>query len=158
MKRALIITAALGFAATAFAEDEEFISLEDAPPAAMETALATAPGATFETVAIEREEGLAIYEFRGADYAGRKIEVDVLEDGSLQEIEMQIAMSEVPQPVIDVLSETTPGFSPTYVELSVRDNGSTIVYEFEGVLENQEVDVEVAESGELLFHGEDGQS
>jgi len=157
MQRAIVIIAAAGLAATATAQDETLIAVEDAPANVVETALATAPGATFDAVSVENEDGDVVYEFRGTDYAGRRIEVDVLEDGALQEVEMQIAMSDVPDIVVVALEETAPDFTPLYVELSVRKAGELVVYEFQGGADNPAIYIEITEDGEVIVQGEDAQ-
>ncbi len=137
-----------------FAQDETEISFDDVPEIVMEAALATAPGVTFERVSIEVENGVPIYEFEATDHAGNHIEIDVFEDGSIEEIEMEIDIDDVPAVVIAALEETAPGFTATYVEFSVRD-GNVYVYEFEGDYQGRAVDIEIAENGDVLFMSDD---
>ncbi len=158
MQRAFLFAAASLFAAPVFAEEETEISFDDVPPAVMETAIATAPGVDFYRVSIEVENGVSIYEFEAKDYAGRHVEIDVFEDGSLEEIEMETELSEVPDAVMNTLNSAAPGFEPSYIELSVRLGGRDFVYEFEGRLNGVAVDIEIREDGELLFISEDALS
>lgn len=155
MHRAYLLAAASLFAAPAFAEDGTEISFEDVPPVVMEAAITTAPGVDFYRVSIEYENGVPIYEFEAKDYAGKHVEVDVFEDGSIEEIEMEVALSDVPEAVLKTLNAAAPGFEPTYIEFSVRDNGRDYVYEFEGRLNGQDADIEIREDGELLHISED---
>ena len=95
------------------------------------------------------------YEFSGAEEDGAMIEVDVLADGTFEEIEEQIDMEAVPQPVSAMLDFAVPGMEPTFIEKSTRDEGSTIIYGFEGQLGGQPVDVEIDEDGSGFVNNAD---
>lgn len=151
MTRVMTSIACIALLATAIATANDQISLDDVPEIVLDMAMRTAPGIAFDRVSIEREDGLTIYEFEGEDHAGRHIEIDVDENGRLEEIEMQTDFADVPQAVIATLEKTAPGFSPTYIELSVRDASPYYVYEFEGSQDSVSVTVEIAEDGELLI-------
>lgn len=150
MQRALLLIAAAWLAAPAYAHAETEISFDDVPDNVMETAIETAPGVSFDRVSTEIENGQMVYEFEAEDHAGNHIEIDVLEDGSLDEIEMELDWNAVPVAVANSLQNTAPGFEPTYIELSVREGGGVFVYEFEGEFDGQEVDIEIDESGDVL--------
>lgn len=151
MQRVLTAFAAAAFAftSTAFAQTE--ISLEDVPSQIIETAETTVPGVTFHRVSSETEGGVLIYEFEAYNSAGKHIEVDITENGDLQELEMEIDFAQVPANIKTALEETAPGFEPTYVEYSVRDGGRDYVYEFEGDHNGRALEIEIAESGRVLF-------
>jgi len=155
MHRALPIIAAAWATAPVFVHAETEISFDDVPAIVMETALETAPGVTFDRVSIDLENGETVYEFEAEDHAGKHIEIDVLEDGALEEIEMELDMSEVPVTVITTLEKAAPGFEPTYIEMSVRNGGGYFVYEFEGEFDGQEVDIEIDEGGDILVFAGD---
>ena len=155
LPRALLFVSAFAFSAPAFAQDETEIAMEDVPENVLDVALNTAPGVEFERVSIEVENGVVIYEFEAKDHKGCHIEIDVTEDGQLEEIEMEIAMDEVPQAVAATLERTAPGFRAEYIELSVRDGGAAFVYEFEGNIDGAPVDIEIAENGALIFISDD---
>ena len=140
-----IATILLSSAATA-----QIVDINDVPDDVLSTARATAPGVDFHTVSIERENGVDVYEFEAEDYRGRHIEVDVREDGSLEEIEMEMELDEVPAAVRDALNAEFNDFSVSYVEASIRANG-VFAYEFEGRTANgTRMDLEIAEDGEIL--------
>ncbi|WDI31399.1 hypothetical protein PUV54_15725 [Hyphococcus flavus] len=155
MHRALTMTAALLFATPLLAQDETEISINDVPENILDVAINTAPGVTFDRVSIEVENGVSIYEFEARDHNGNHIEIDVTEDGELDEIEMEIDESDLPASVLQTLNDVAPGFEATYIELSVRAGGAEFVYEFEGRIEGSAVDIEIAENGELLFISDD---
>jgi uncharacterized membrane protein YkoI len=155
MTRILTLSACLILTVSAFAETRDEISFDDVPENVLDTAIRTAPGVTFDRVSIEVENGVKIYEFEAKDHAGRHIEIDVDENGVLEEIEMETDFDDLPAPVVATLEKTAPGMEPTYIELSVRDGRPAYVYEIEGVVNGRAVDIEIAEDGALLLMSDD---
>lgn len=155
MSRALFVGAAIAVAApfTVYAETE--ISMDEVPEKVLDTAIRTAPGVTFDRVSIDMENGRAIYEFEADDHKGKHIEIDVNEDGGLEEIEMEVTLDETPLAVRQTLENEAEGFEPDYIELSVRSGGYPYVYEFDGKLAGRIVSIEIAETGELLLISDD---
>ncbi|MFZ5616141.1 MAG: PepSY domain-containing protein [Pseudomonadota bacterium] len=113
----------------AFAETE--VAQEEIPSAAFDTATRTAPGVEFDRVEIDDENGAPVYEFQATGPAGRRIEIDVRADGSLEEIEMEGSEAELQTAVRQSILKAYPGFAFDYVETSVRADG-LFVYEIEG--------------------------
>lgn len=155
MPRALAFITSLAFCAPVYAQDETEIAMEDVPEIVLDTALNTAPGVDFDRVSIEVDDGVTIYEFEAKDHNGCHIEIDVTEDGQLEEIEMEIAMENVPPAVAATLEREAPRFRAAYIELSIRDGGGVYVYEFEGDIDGAAVDIEIAENGVLLVLSDD---
>ena len=145
MKRLLVVAAIIGFAGPALAQDETKITMEEAPQAAKDAAMKAVSGVTFETVQIDNDEGTETFEFGGVAN-GVKVEVDVLADGTIEEIEQQIDQSELPAEVRAALDANLPGFQPTMVEKSMRPD-DLVVYELEGSHDGKDVDVEVNADG-----------
>ena len=130
-----------------FAADE--VAFEDVPEVVMETAISTAPDLDFKKVSVEIEDGVKVYEFE-AMQDGKRIEVDVLEDGTLDEVEMETAYEDVPETVRLALAQAYPDFSPSFIETSVRADG-VFVYEFTGTMaDGTAKDIEVGEDGAIL--------
>ncbi len=147
MPRFLLLAALLPLSVPAFAETE--IAMVDVPEKVLDTAIATAPGVDFTKVSTETENGVTIYEFEAKGPDGKHIEIDVREDGSLEEIEMETSLEETPDAVRNALEASQPGFSASYVETSVR--GSAFVYEIEGTTaEGVFAELEISEDGEIL--------
>ena len=155
MQRALVLIAASLASAHAAAETE--VSFDAVPEAVMETAVNTAPGVEFTRVQTELEDGVEIYEFQATDHNGKHIEIDVRADGTLEEIEMEIALDDAPAAVLATLDREAPGFIPSYIEMSVREGGA-LVYEFEGDLNGETVNIEIAENGALLVFSDNALS
>ena len=160
MKKFLITTAAIGLALPAFSQatgggDENVISMDEVPQAAMTAAQENSMGVEFDQVQIDPDNDTETYEFSGTMESGKSLEVDVLADGTVEEIEEEIDMEAVPQPVSATLDAEVPGMEPSFIEKSTRDDGATVVYEFEGTLDGQEVDVEVNEDGSGFVNNSD---
>lgn len=155
MKLAITTLAALALALPALAQEENMMKMEDAPAAAMDAAKANANGVEFETVQMDPDGETDTYEFAGKLESGMAYEVDVLADGTIEEIEEQIEMDAVPEAVKSALEAEMAGFEPEFIEMSTREDGALIVYEFEGMHEEQEVDVEINEDGSNFMMNED---
>lgn len=151
MQRVLTAFAAATFALPFAALAQTEIPLEEVPANIIEVAETTIPGAAFHRISTEMEDGVLVYEFEAYNSAGNHLEVDITEDGVLQELEMEIAFNQVPVAVKTALEQTAPGFEPHYTEYSVRNGGREYVYEFEGDYNDRTLEIEIAENGNVLF-------
>lgn len=128
----------------ALAQEEGEMSMDEVPQEVMSAAEeANSIGCEFESAAMD--EGT--YELAGTMQGGMGCEIDVLEDGTIDEVEEEIAMEDVPEAVSSTLESEMSGFEPSYIERSHRENGESVFYEFEGTHDGGEVDVEIAEDG-----------
>ena len=141
MKTLFCTTALSVFALAAFAQEETSIPMDQVPAVVAEAAMANAMGVTFDN--IQLDDG--VYEFSGAMTNGMMLEVDVIEDGSIEEIEEQIAADMLPPAVAAALVANFEGFEPTFIEKSTR--ADAVVYEFEGMFDGAEIDAEISEDG-----------
>lgn len=145
----LVIACAAALSLPARAAAEE-IALEDAPAVAREAAERIAPGLDFFRVNREVEAGVVVYEFEAAGPRGEHMEIDIAEDGALDEIEMQIDAADLPAAVRSALAARLPCFDIAYVETSVRRNG-VFTYEIEGRTGAGDiVSVDIREDGEIV--------
>ena len=151
MKRTLVTLLASAAAAPALADYQTEISVDAVPAEIVEIAATTVPGMNFDRVSTELENGVTIYEFEGYNSAGQHVEVDIDENGDIQEIEMQVSAAQVPPTVERSLEQAAPGFEASYIEFSVRDGGAEFVYEFEGDYQGRTLEIEIAENGDVLF-------
>lgn len=151
MKALLLSAVALALGSAALAQEETTMTMEEVPANVMEAAnAANTKGVTFEAVAMDD----GVYEFSGAMEGGMGYEVDVTEDGTVEEIEEQIDASELPEAVSAALESNLAGFTPDYVERSTRADGA-VVYEFEGAHEGAAIDAEINEDGSNFMMNED---
>lgn len=146
-----LLVAVLALATAASAQEETTMTMEEVPVAVMEAATAAnTMGTEFESVAMDD----GVYEFAGTGSDGMGYEVDVMEDGTIEEVERQIDASALPAEVAAALEAEMAGFTPDYVEESTREGG-TVMYEFEGTHEGQAIDAEIAADGTGFTMNED---
>ncbi|MEM9704897.1 MAG: hypothetical protein AAF850_02335 [Pseudomonadota bacterium] len=131
------------------------ISFRDVPEAVKAAAVAAANGAKLASVARELEDGQNIYEFIAERGDGSFFEIDITEDGSLQEVERDIRWAETPESVREALDLFAPGFKPRRIEFSRHPDGHH-VYEFEGFHEGVRVEVDISADGVPLSYTRDG--
>ncbi len=118
----------------------------------MEVARDNQPEAEFYRAQIETEvDGTRVYEIRGRFKDGRQVEVDVFENGRIQEYEMEFTADEVPGAVRLAIQDKLPGFKATYIEASHSASGKVMRYEFEGTLGDQTIDIEVSADGRRII-------
>lgn len=110
-----------------FAEE---ISLDRVPQKLRDIAANYVPGAAFSSANIEIENGRRIYEIAGVNSNGRRVEVDLFEDGSLDEIEMEETEADLPAAVKSALVKVQPDGKIVKVETSVHAD-SRFFYEVE---------------------------
>ncbi|MEL6363738.1 MAG: hypothetical protein AAFR11_02730 [Pseudomonadota bacterium] len=133
------------------------VELHQVPEEVRETALDAIPGGRLVSVSVETENGVKIYEFIAEDADGEELEIDVFEDGRLEEVERVIDFEDIPNVVRDALAERAPDFVPRETEWSYRGDGK-IVYEFSGKYRGAEIDAEITEDGEILLFDDDADS
>ena len=135
----------------ALAGEEKKIDLEDVPGAARRIFEREAPGITLTEAYTEDEDGETIYELRGKDGRGRRIEVDVTEDMECQEVEREITLEELPPAVRAALKDEPKlkGFEPEFIESSTR-GGKVAAYELSGTCQGKQVEVEVSADGKTV--------
>lgn len=142
MNKFILAATAAVIGSAAAAQEETTVKMEDVPAVVMEAAMANANGVTFDTVSMD--EG--VYEFAGKMASGMGLEVDVMEDGTIEEVEEQIEMAALPAEVTAALTASMAGFTPAYIEKSTRADG-VVVYEFEGTVDGKEIDAEINADG-----------
>lgn len=140
------IAAALAFVAPAAAQDTK-IELSAVPKNVMDAAVKAAPGFAASSANTEMEDGKTIFELQGT-VGDKKVEVDVLEDGTLDEVETEIEVSALPKAATDAVMAKMPAFAPTKVEESVRTAGT--FYEIEGMDGANKMDVEIMADGSSM--------
>ena len=121
------------------------MNLEDAPRSVRDAAMRAVPGVTLKSVSTEVENGKTIYEFKAVDRFGKPLEIDVEEGGDLQEVEWPIELDDLPPLVRASLDKVAPNFRGL-AERSERPRG-VIVYEFEGVSNADQIDIEIDTDG-----------
>jgi len=85
----------------------EKIAPDKLPKKIMDTVKARLPGAEVTSAEKEKEDGKVVYDLE-LKHEGRKYEMDILEDGTLVEIEKEIAAKDVPEKVTKAIKEKYP--------------------------------------------------
>jgi len=127
------------------------VPLQEVPEGIMQAARRIEPEAEFHRAQTETEEdGAKVYEIQGRLKDGRRMEVDVLENGRIQEYELEFTEAQVPGAVLKGIQRKLPGLKPTYIEASHSASGKVVQYEFEGMLGDQTIDIEVSADGRKI--------
>ena len=146
-----IYTGLTFFPLLAHGGEEVAVPLPALPPEILQVAQQVQPEAVFQRAQIETEEdGTGVYEIQGKLPNGRRIEVDILKNGDIQEYELEFTEAEVPGAVLKAIQLKLPGFQPSYIEASHSASGKVMRYEFEGTLGDQSIDIEVSASGRTI--------
>jgi hypothetical protein len=104
-----VIGTAVGLAlvATAGAADDKKVPLDKVPKAVKEAIDGRFPGADVSSVEKETEDGKVVYDVE-LKHKGRKYEMDIHEDGTIIEIEKEVAVKDLPEAVIKALEAKYP--------------------------------------------------
>ena len=149
--RAGLIVLALTIGSCAWAGEEKAMPLEQIPAEHRKIAQNLFPEARFSSADIESEDdGTKILEIQGRMPDGRRVEIDLLENGSIEEYEVEFAESKVPGAVLKAVEKKMPGFQSTYIEASHSRSGQVVKYEMEGTLRGQILDIEVSADGRRI--------
>jgi len=133
------------------AGEETVIPFDKVPEEILNKAKNLLPEAQFKTANIETEDdGTQTYEIQGILADGRKVEVDVLENGKIEEFEVEFTQDLVPGAVLKALEKKLPDFEITYIEASHSASKKVIKYEFVGTLAGKKLDVEVSADGRKI--------
>jgi uncharacterized membrane protein YkoI len=134
---------AMLFSASAYAQTQN-VEVASIPQNVMATVNQQVSGFAPQSANTEVEDGKTIYEIQGM--AGDKqIEVDVMEDGTLDEVETIIDANQLPKEVQDAIMGKMPNFQVKKVEESRRAAGT--YYEVEGSADGKDWDVEIKADG-----------
>jgi uncharacterized membrane protein YkoI len=87
--------------------DEEKVPLDKVPAAVLKAVKGKFPGAEIKQAEKEVEEGKTIYEI-GLKEDGRNIDVSATEDGTIVEIEKEVAAKDLPRAVADAVKAKYP--------------------------------------------------
>jgi len=147
------VGATLGFALPLLAQevgtDETEIDLSEVPPAVMEAAR-NAVDVEFTYAKTEREPGGLTYELGGETADGLNVEVDLLEDATVEEVERELAsMDDVPAEIRNALMADFDDFEAEMIE-EIWVNERVLRYEFEGTAGGEAKVVEVTALGDIL--------
>jgi hypothetical protein len=138
-------------AATAQAAQGEVpLRIDQVPQVVRKAAADAVPGARLTEACRYVEDGKTYYELSGFDAQHRAVDVTLTPRGSVEEVETEIPIRDVPKVVVDAVKAKTRGQKMTFglVQVITRQ-GQVVGYQFEGVTsEDDDVEVTVSPDGQ----------
>jgi len=127
------------------------IPIDQLPVAVFESMGTAVPGATYSRAEKKQELGMEVYEIMGKTSDGRKLRLVMSKEGRTLDVSTDVNLKEVPQNVVDTLNRWLKGFQTSAVTRSVRDGGTRVWYEFDGVSNtNQKTVIEIRADGKKV--------
>jgi hypothetical protein len=131
---------------------EKKIQRSELPPAVEKTVQAQSQGATIKGFATEKENGKKVYEAEMiVNNHTRDIQIAV--DGTLNEIEEEVAFDSLPAPVQAALTKKAAGAKITKVE-SLTKKDKLVAYEAATLKGTKKGEIQVGPDGGKLAHEE----
>jgi hypothetical protein len=131
---------------------ETKIARKALPPAVEKTVQAQSQGATIKDFATETEGGVLEYEAEMM-VNGHSKDLAIAKDGTLLEVEEEVAMDSLPAGVQKALATKAAGAKITKVE-SLTKKGKLVAYEAATLKGAKKGEVQVGPNGEKLAHAE----
>ncbi|MBB5343846.1 hypothetical protein [Tunturibacter empetritectus] len=131
---------------------EKTLSRSQLPPAVEKTVQIHSQGATIKRFVTERENGKTVYEAEMM-VDGHTKDIQIAKDGTLNEIEEEVAIDSLPPEVQAALRKKAAGADITKVE-SLTKQGTLVAYEAATLKRHQKSEVQVGPTGKRLVHPE----
>ena len=147
----IAIGAAMGISAAAVAQEHK-IKRTDLPTAVEQTVQKETAGATIVGFATEIEHGKVNYEVE-TTVQGHSRDLSIAKDGTLLEIEEEVAMATLPAAVQEALQKKIAGCVVKKVE-SLTKKGKLVAYEVSYTAASKHREAQVGPAGERLTHQE----
>jgi uncharacterized membrane protein YkoI len=148
---AALLAGGLLLAGTASAQEKK-IKRSDLPPAVEKTVAAESTGATIKRFSTEKENGQTLYEAEMTVNGHRK-DISMTADGSIVEIEEQVAFDSLPADVKAGLQAKAGKGKVLKVE-SLTKKGKLVAYEAKVDTNGKKSEVQVGPDGKPLDHEE----
>lgn len=149
--RHLLSVTSLAFTLTAVAQEKK-IERSALPPAVEKTVQAQSKGATIKGFATEREHGKKVYEAEMM-VNGHSRDIQIAEDGTLNEVEEEVAFDSLPANVQSGLTTKAAGGKITKVE-SLTKKDKLVAYEAVVEKGGSKKEIQVGPDGGKLSHEE----
>jgi len=137
-------------------ESEAKLSPSDVPPKVMDSAKARFPDAQWRSITRERENNMTIYDFELTS-GGKKYETDIKDDGTILEIEKEIAASELPESARRTVAAKYPNSKiKETLQKSLIKDGRETPHEYEVVVQTdagKEKEVTLSLDGKVKEEG-----
>jgi hypothetical protein len=150
--RKVAAVAVTAFALTMVASAEKKIERSALPAAVEKTVQVQSQGATIKGFASEVENGKLTYEAEMV-VNGHSKDIGIAKDGTLLEVEEEVAISTLPAAVQSALTTKAAGAKITKVE-SLTKNDKLVAYEAATLKGAKKGEIQVGPNGEKLAHEE----
>jgi hypothetical protein len=143
----------LGVVPAAGAQERK-ITRSELPPAVAATVDRETRGATIKGFTTEREHGRTTYEAETV-VNGRTRDIEISQDGRVNEIEEEVDMASLPAKVQQALSAKAAGGGRITKVESLTKGGKLVAYEAAMVKNGRHSEFQVGPTGDSLAHEED---
>jgi len=144
---AIVLVSTLGASA-----QEKKLDQSNLPPAVQKTVQEQSKGATIKGFSTEVEHGKRTYEAEMM-VNGHSRDIEVAEDGTLNEVEEEVAFSALPKNVQHALTANAAGAQITKVE-SLTKQGKLVAYEAATLTGAKRGEIQISPNGGQLAHEE----
>jgi hypothetical protein len=149
----LVALAATGLLlAGSVSAQEKKIKRSDLPPAVEKTVAAESAGATIKGFSTEKEKGQTLYEAE-MTVNGHSKDISMTADGSIVEIEEQVALDSL-SPEVKTGLQAKAGKGTILKVESLTKKGKLVAYEAQVVTNGKKSEVQVGPNGKPLDHQE----
>jgi hypothetical protein len=131
---------------------EKKLKKSDLPPAVQKTADEQSQGATVKGYSSEMDQGKLVYEVE-MTVNGHSKDVSLAKDGSVLEIEEEVALDSLPAPVRGAFEKKAGAGKITKVE-SLTKNNALVAYEAQVRTGGKRSEIQVGPDGKSLAHPE----
>ena len=147
-----VVVATMAFSLTLAASAEKKVERSALPPAVEKTVQAQSQDATIKGISSETEDGIFEYEVE-MTVNGHGRDIAIAKDGTLLEIEDEVAMNTLPAAVQSALTAKAAGTKITKVE-TITKKGKLVAYEAATLKGTKKGEIQVGPNGEKLAHEE----
>lgn len=147
----LLTSSVLAFTVCAVAQERK-IDRSALPPAVQKTVQAQSQGATIKGFSTDHENGKKVYEAEMM-VNGHSRDIEIAPDGTLNEVEEEVAFNSLPANVQTALTKRARGAKITKVE-SLKKHDKLVAYEAATLKGSKHGEIQVGPDGQKLSHEE----
>jgi hypothetical protein len=147
----LLTSSVLAFTVCAVAQEKK-IDRSALPPAVQKTVQAQSQGATIKGFSTDHENGKMVYEAEMM-VNGHSRDIEISPDGTLNEVEEELAFNSLPANVQTALTARARGAKITKVE-SLKKQDKLVAYEAATLKGTKRGEIQVGPDGKKLSHEE----
>jgi hypothetical protein len=152
-KKLMLATLVSGLATVSVVQaQEKKLKRQELPPAVEKTVAEQSKGAAIRGFSTELEDGKRLYEVELV-VSGHGKDISMDEQGNIVEVEEEVSIESLPNPVKDGLTKTAGSGTVGKVE-SITKNGKLVAYEAVVKARTKRSEIQVGPDGKKLAHPE----